>query len=88
MKSSLMHGIISSKTEVSNISSHGIWLLTKNNELFLPYDEFPWFQNQTVKSITNVQEESTGHFYWPDIDVDLTIESIEHPEKYPLKAKK
>ncbi len=88
MKSSLMHGIISSKTEVSNISSHGIRLLTKNNELFLPYDEFPWFQNQTVKSITNVQEESTGHFYWPDIDVDLTIESIEHPEKYPLKAKK
>ncbi|WP_394809313.1 DUF2442 domain-containing protein [Nitrosomonas sp.] len=36
-------------------------------------------------SIIRVKEQSPGHFYWPDIDVDLTIESIEHPERFPLK---
>ena len=26
--------------------------------------------------------------YWPDLDVDLGIESIEHPECFPLVTKK
>jgi len=26
--------------EVSHISAHGIWLLTENQEFFMPYDEF------------------------------------------------
>ena len=25
--------------------------------------------------------------YWPDLDVDLAVESIEHSEKFPLVAK-
>ena len=55
--------------------------------LDMPYDEFPWFKDQLVKAILNVEEQSEGHFYWPDIDVDLSIESIEHPDRFPLKAK-
>jgi hypothetical protein len=53
----------------------------------MPYDNFPWFKDQAIKSIINVEEQSTGHFYWPDIDVDLTEEIIEYPERFPLKAK-
>ena len=34
--------------EVTNISGHGIWLLTGGRELFLPYRDFPWFKEQTV----------------------------------------
>ncbi|MEN8180825.1 MAG: integron cassette protein, partial [Pseudomonadota bacterium] len=30
---------------------------------------------------------SPGHYYWPEIDVDLTKEIIEHPERFPLSAK-
>lgn len=74
------------EAEITHISSYGIWLLTHDKELFLPYEEFPWFKNQPVKSIINVTEQGEGHFYWSDIDVDLTIESIEHPERFPLKA--
>jgi hypothetical protein len=33
-----------------------------------------------------VEELMSGHFYWPDLDVDLTAEMIEHPERFPLKA--
>ena len=81
------HGKISSAVEVTNISAHGLWLLTRNKELFLSYEDFPWFKDQPIKVVLNVEEQSPGHFYWPDIDIDLSEEIIEHPERFPLKAK-
>ena len=85
--SSSAHGDTTSAVEVTNISGHGIWLLTRDRELFMPFEEFPWFRDQPVKAILNVEEQSPGHFYWPDMDVDLTEEIIEHPERFPNKAK-
>ena len=84
---SLAHGNNTLAAEVTHISTLGIWLLTQNQELFMPYDDFPWFKDQQVKSIINVEEQSPGHFYWPDIDVDLTEEIIKNPKCFPLKAK-
>ena len=75
------------KVEVTHISPHGIWLLTREKELFLPYDEFPWFKEASVAQILAVEELAPGHFYWPELDIDLDIESIEHPERFPLTAK-
>ena len=85
--SSLAHGESTSAVEVTNISNHGVWLLAHNRELFMSYEDFPWFKDQIVKSIINVEEQSPDHFYWPDLDVDLTVEIIEHPERFPLKAR-
>ena len=85
--SSLAHGNNTLAAEVTNISAHGLWLLAHDKELFMSYEDFPWFKNQTIESIFNVEEQGANHFYWPDIDVDLTLESIEHPERFPLKAK-
>jgi len=76
-----------SEVEVTNISVHGVWLLARDKELFMSYEDFPWFKDQPVKSILHVEEPSPGHFYWPDIDVDLTTEIIEHPEQFPVKAR-
>jgi len=28
-----------------------------------------------------------NHFYWPDLDVDLSKEIIKNPERFPLKVK-
>lgn len=76
-----------SAAEVTNISSHGVWLLAGDRELFMSYEDFPWFKNIAVGKILNVEEPRPGHFYWPDLDIDLTEEIIEHPERFPLKAK-
>lgn len=84
--SSLARGKNILEVEVANISSHGVWLLAHGKELFMSYDDFPWFKDQTVKSIINVEEQSPGHYYWPDLDMDLTDEIIEHPERFPLKS--
>lgn len=77
------HGKRTLDVEVGNISAHGIWLITHGKELFMPYESFPWFKHQSVNSIINVEEQSPGHYYWPDLDVDLTDEIIEHPERFP-----
>lgn len=86
--SSLAHGKDTSVIEVTNISAHGVWLLAHDKELFMSYDDFPWFKDQAVKVIFNVEEQSRDHFYWPDLDVDLTAEIIENPSHFPLKAKR
>ena len=83
----LVPGNNTSAIEVTNISAHGVWILAHEKELFMSYDDFPWFKDQTVKSILNVEEPSKGHFYWPDLDVDLSVEIIENPSRFPLKAK-
>jgi len=80
-------GDATSAVEVTNISSHGVWLLAHDKELFMPYEEFPWFREQPVRAILNVEEPTAGHFYWPDLDIDLSEEIIEHPERFPNKAK-
>jgi hypothetical protein len=84
--SSSAPGQDTSEVEVSNISAHGVWLLVRGRELFMSYEDFPWFKDQPVKAILHVEEPTPGHFYWPDMDVDLTAEIIEHPERFPLKA--
>ena len=76
-----------SDVEVTNISTHGIWLLVGEREFFLSYEDFPWFKEVPIGNILRVEQPTPGHFYWPDLDVDLSIESIEHPERFPLKAK-
>jgi hypothetical protein len=78
------HGKNTSPVEVVNISKHGFWLSLSGQELFLPFDDFPWFRNASVGDLSHVQILGADHLYWPDLDVDLSVESIRHPEKFPL----
>ena len=80
-------GIDISAVEVTNISQHGFWLLLNAAELFVPFDEFPWFRNAPVGQLLHVELPSANHLYWPDLDVDLAVESIRHPERFPLVSR-
>lgn len=79
-------GSCTSVSEVTNISRHGFWIWLGDRELFVPFAEFPWFTEATVAKIVNVNRPSEDHLYWPDLDVDLSVRSIECPEDFPLKA--
>lgn len=72
---------------VENITPFGIWLLATEKEYFLNYKDFPYFKDRTLNSIQNVQLLHGYHLYWPDLDIDLEIDNLENPEKYPLKSK-
>ena len=80
------HGKLISGVEVTNVSNHGFWLLLGGRELFLPFELFPWFKEAQVGHIMNVELPGPDHLYWPDLDVDLSVESIEHPERFPLMS--
>ena len=80
-------GISTSEVEVTGISAHGVWLLAGEEEMFLSYEDFPWFKDVSVREILNVQEPTPGHFYWPDLDVDLGVETIRHPGRFPLRSR-
>ncbi|MBV8518481.1 MAG: DUF2442 domain-containing protein [Acidobacteria bacterium] len=72
---------------VTNVSRHGFWLWLGTGELFVPFSEFPWFADATIAKITNVERPAEDHLYWPDLDIDLSIRSIEHPEEFPLRSR-
>lgn len=73
--------------EVTNISQHGVWVLCRDRELFLSFDDFPWFKDAPIAKIFNIEEPSPNHLYWPDLDVDLGLKTIERPDQYPLLAR-
>lgn len=83
-----MPGTVTSPVEIVQVTPFGIWLAYENLEFFLDFDEFPWFRDAPVRKILNVELASANHFYWPDLDIDLDIDRIEHPELYPLKARR
>lgn len=62
----------------------GFWVLLEAEELFLPFSEFPWFREAAIGKILPVELPSPNHLYWPELDVDLAVESIRHPERFPL----
>ena len=73
-----------SAVEVTNVSPNGLWLLIDERELFVDFKEFPWFADATIRELREVARPSADHLYWKLLDVDLSVESIEKPHKYPL----
>jgi len=83
-----MRGADISPVEISGISKHGFWLLLdEEEELFVPFSEFPWFRKAPVDQIFHVERPQPHHLYWPELDIDLHLDSIRHPERFPLLAK-
>lgn len=70
-----------------NVSGHGLWLYLNGQEAFLPFTDFPWFREATIAQITQVELLSPRHLYWPALDLDLAVESIFHPEQFPLVSR-
>lgn len=77
----------SSPVGVRGVTCRGFWIAIGRRRLFLRLADFPWFRQVAVEAIVNVEQPHSGHLYWPDLDVDLAVESIEHPEGYPLVSR-
>jgi len=84
---SLKNGKNTLKPEIINISEHGFWILLNDKGYFIPFIKYPWFKDAKISSIINVELFHNHHLYWPELDVDLSIEILTNPEKYPLTYK-
>jgi hypothetical protein len=53
-------------------------------ELAVLFTEFPWFTRATIEQLSDVQRPTEDHLYWPQLDIDLSVDSIRTPEGFPL----
>ena len=70
--------------EVTSVSEHGFWLCVAGKERFLSFEQFPWFRDAAIGKLTNVRLVSPHHLHWPELDIDLAVDSLDHPENFPL----
>lgn len=83
-----MPGTATSAPEGTNIEKQGFWILLDGRELFLDYEDFPWFLEATIGQTLDLERPHAGHRRWPKLDIDLSVESIEHRERFPLASKR
>lgn len=82
-----MPGHATSAAEVTHVSRHGFWLLLGGEELLLPFTDFPWFRQATIEQLLDVEWPTPDHLYWPQLDVDLSVQSIRAPSAFPLVSR-
>ena len=73
-----------SRASVKRITRTGILLEVEGKPYFLRYAQFPWFKGANRQAVRQVQLLEPDHLRWPVLDVDLSLESIQTPERYPL----
>ncbi len=56
-------------------------------DYFLSCNRISWLREARVSSVLNVRMAGPNAIEWPELDVDLEIESLKHPERYPLVMK-
>ena len=81
---SAQRGRRTSAVEVTNVSPHGFWILIREREHFVSFKSFPWFRDASIGELTRVSLPSPNHLYWPELDIDLAVDSIRDPANFPL----
>ena len=74
-------------TGITNVSRHGFRISVGERELHVSFRDFPWFEDASIREISNVELLSPRHLYWSELDVDLIVDSLEHPDSYPLVSR-
>ncbi len=88
MQTDLRNSSVSTLVSVLMINAQGIMLSVQGHDYFLSYNRIPWMQDAPIRSVLNVQMSGPEAIEWPDLDVDLEIDSLRHPERYPLLIKR
>ncbi|MCX7001483.1 MAG: DUF2442 domain-containing protein [Candidatus Sumerlaeota bacterium] len=82
------HGINTFQSEVTNIGALGFWLLVEDREYFVPFEDYPEFKKASVEQILTFQQISPNQFHWPQLDIDIELEALDEPERFPLVFRK
>ena len=75
-----------SRAEVTSISRRGVEIRVDGESNFLSFETFPWFVDAPVSEVFEVEMAGPGHLHWPALDIDIDVESIDHPERFPLTS--
>ena len=75
---------LETKSQITSVEKDGFWLLTTDGEFFVAFEQYPAFQKARVEQIFNFREHF-GDFHWEELDIDIELNALKHPEQYPLK---
>ncbi len=88
METNLKNNLQSTSVSVLMINGQGMFLSVKGQDYFISYNRIPWLRDARISSVLNVRMSGRDSIEWPELDVDLEIESLRHPERYPLIMKR
>jgi hypothetical protein len=74
-----MKGIRWQHVEITSLNRQGFWLRVGEEELYLPFALFPWFEQATVAQLCRVECLGATCLYWPGLDLELPLERIRDP---------
>ena len=70
------------------INDKGLMLSVLGQDYFVSFNRLPWMKKAPVCDVLDVQMSGDDAIEWPRLDVDLEIDSLKHPERYPLVMKR
>lgn len=88
MQTTLKNNTSSISVDVLMINDRGIMISVQGQDYFLSYNRVPWMRNATINEVLDVQMSGKNAIEWPKLDVDLEVDSLKHPERYPLLIKR
>jgi len=81
-KSTLLDNALE-EAQITSIEQEGFWLLTNEGEFFVPFERYSAFLKAKVEQIFKFEQDDDA-FYWPELDIDIELDALKHPENYPL----
>ena len=88
MQTSLKNNTNSTLADVLMINDRGIMISVQGQDYFLSYNRVPWMRDATINEVLDVRMSGKNAIEWPKLDVDLEVDSLRHPERYPLLIKR
>ena len=88
MQTTLKNNMSSTSVGVLMINDRGIMISVQGQDYFLSYNRVPWMRDATINEVLDVQMCGKNAIEWPKLDVDLEVDSLKHPERYPLIIKR
>jgi hypothetical protein len=67
------------RPEVTSIDRRGFWLCWRDEELYVPFALFPWFEHATVAQLCRIESLGEACLYWPGLDLELALDRIRRP---------
>jgi hypothetical protein len=88
METNLNTNSLNTSVSVLMINAQGIMISVNGEDFFLSYNRAPWLRDTRISSALNVRMSGCNAIEWPDLDIDFEIDSLRHPERYPLVMKR
>jgi len=88
MKTNSKQNIKRASVSILSIKCDGIIISVYGNDYYLSYSRIPWFREAKLSDIFNVSMMGDDAIRWESLDVDLEIESLKYPERFPLVMKR